>query len=129
MKSKRAMLEKIIKLAEARNSEEERLKKKYKIYYIDFFNPKQNELEWDKAPRPKGAEFKEYLASLNEGDIIYVATVMYGGRDYLTYGEEEDFEGLYNYLKPRVKGLIYSVMEKVPLPDYLRAGIKVFKIK
>ncbi len=128
MKKPLESLEKIIKLAEERNTEEERLEEKHEIGFATNFLD-ENITEFMKEPRPKKDKLVKYLSTLNEDEMIYVATVMYGGRDYLTYGEKHNFEEMYIYLKGRKKGLVYSVVEKKPLPDYLRAGIKIFKIK
>jgi hypothetical protein len=127
--SKLPILEKIIKLAEARNAEAEALEKKHGIHDVGVEILDKNLKAYSREPKPKEKKFTEYLGSLDEDTIVYVASVMYGGRDYLTHQERPKFDDLYNYLTPRAKGLIHSLIEKTPLPDYVRVGIRIFKIK
>lgn len=82
-----------------------------------------------RALRPKRKELIDCLERLRKEEIVYIATVMYGGRDYLTYGEKPDFNQLFNYLKPQAAGLMCSIIGKTPLANYLKAGIEVSKIK
>jgi hypothetical protein len=118
------ILERIIQLAEARNIEEEVINRKYDpnglgISITDF--------AYSNEARPKGKELDDYLASLPKETLEYVAAVMYGGRSFSVYGEEIPLEDLIADMK-NDKHLDDMIGEKTPLPEYLRAGMKLYKI-
>ena len=118
------ILERIIQLAEARNIEEEEISRKYdpnglgiSITNFDYMN----------EARPKGKELDDYLASLPQETLEYVAAVMYGGRSFFVDGEEIHLEELIADMKGD-EHLEDVIGEKTPLPEYLRTGMKLYKI-
>jgi hypothetical protein len=118
------ILSDIIQLADARNIEESELKMKY-----DADGLGTNELGGDyfDEPRPKRKQLEEFLRKLTQEQLERVAAIMYGGRDYLTEGKKTPFKKVF----ARIKGdehLDDMILEKKPLSDYLRAGMKLYGI-
>lgn len=67
------------------------------------------------------ARLDDYLRTLPEPDLLKIRTLMYFGR-----GDDSDITALHKYLvsSPETKAEIaHSVAEKVPLADYLKAGL------
>jgi hypothetical protein len=118
------ILEGIIQLAEARNIEEEAITRKYDP---DGLGISITNFAYIDEARPKGKELDDYLASLPKETLEYIAAVMYGGRSISVYGEEIPLGDLIVDMKDH-KHLDDMIGEKTPLPDYLRAGIKLYKI-
>lgn len=120
----RSILEKIISLAEARNVEEDELLAKFDPNGLGISNLNSAFMQ---APRPQQDELASHLSQLTQDQLEYIATVMYGGRDYLVFGEKPKFDFVLAGIKgdPNLDDLI---SEKVPLPEYLRAGMKIYKI-
>ena len=120
----RELIEQIILLAEARNVEEESILLKHDPKGMGI---RGDNIEFRKEPRPKDKELENFLAGLTQEQLEYIATVMYGGRDFLTYGERPSFERVLAGIKGDLH-LDDMIGEKVPLPEYLQAGMKIYKI-
>ncbi len=70
---------------------------------------------------------KNYLADLSQEQLDYVAAVMYGSRQYITEGEVRPLEELLSDVKV-INHLDAQMEEKMPLHEYLTAGMEIYKI-
>ncbi len=141
--NKLELLTKTIELAEKRVGEERELEKKYGIHSLEevekglrrmiLVPSNEREAEYCDAPRPSAAELESFVKSLSDGEIVYVAAVMYGGRDYWSCKEpHQELVDIIHELKSNhpenVRELIHNILEKEPLAEYLKAGINLYKI-
>lgn len=117
------ILDRIILLAEAQNAEENIILKKYDP---DEMGISGDDLEFMEEARPKRNELKNYLKALTQGQLECIAAVMYGGREFLTNDERPTFEKVVNNIKGDLH-LDAMISEKEPLPEYLRAGMSIYK--
>lgn len=116
-----AFLGEIAALAKERNIEELELHDKSGMgEVIDFSNT-----AFFSAPRPKSDRLKAYLESLSQDQIVFVAAVMYGGRDGNVPLWGTPLDELIADLRNR-SDLILSICEKLPLADYLEKGITIY---
>lgn len=119
------ILEKIIQLAEASKIEDEEIDRKYDPHEIGTIYP---DFERRKVARPKGKELDEYIGSLPQETLEYVAAVMYGGRSFLTEKEEIPLDELVEDMKGD-KHIADVILGKSPtLLEYLRIGMELYKI-
>jgi hypothetical protein len=141
--SNRELLMKTIELAEKRDEEEKELEKRHgidrgeqsetgaKTMVLDL--KKGDEADYVNAPRPRAAELESFLKGLSDQDILYIAAVMSGGKDYWVYKESPQgldvvIEELKSDHPDNVRELIHTILEEEPLAQYLRAGIAFYQI-
>lgn len=109
------ILEQVIKLARARSAEEDSLRRKDGLHILDT--------EYLVTPRPCEKKLEEYLESLPQETLEFVAAVMYGGRDYLSRNETAPLQDYLEHLNGR--DLADTIYEKTP--EYLIAGMKIYE--
>jgi hypothetical protein len=138
--NKLELLRKTIELAEKRDEEEKELQKRYGKDRTEKDETGSETMvlvssaEYVNAPRPRAAELETFIKSLSDEDIVYVAAVMNGGRDYWLYKEPpQELDDVIRELKSShaddVRGLIHNILEEELLAEYLQAGIDIYKIK
>ena len=141
--NKLELLMKTIELAEKRDEEQKELEKRYGKdkaekdetgFKTMVLEPrKERQTEYVNAPRPRAAELESFVKSQSDEDIVYVAAVMYGGRDYWLYKEPpQKLDDVIEELKwnhpDDLRELIYNILEEELLAEYLKAGIDFYKI-
>jgi hypothetical protein len=137
--NKLELLRKIIELAEKRDEEEKELQKRYGKDKTEQDETGSETMvlvsraEYVNAPRPCAAELESFVKGLSDEDIVYVAAVMYGGRDYWLYKEPpQALDDVIRELKSNhaddVRELIHNILEEELLAEYSKAGIDVYKI-
>lgn len=75
------------------------------------------------TPEPAERALREFLEGLAAADAIKLQTVMYYGRD----GGETDIHKLHRHLRIHTRDssdAIETMLEKVPLGEYLTAGLR-----
>jgi hypothetical protein len=78
---------------------------------------------------PNFYNVEKYLEAIKFNDLVMVAKVMYGGRDYLRDGQNRNLDDFMDYLYRSDKvGLIDSISGKAPLAKYLQAGLVCFSM-
>ena len=141
--NKLELLMKTIELAEKRDEEQKELEKRYGKdkaekdktgFKTMVLEPrKERQTEYVNAPRPRAAELESFAKSQSDEDIVYVAAVMYGGRDYWLYKEapeklDDVIEELKSNYPDDLRELIYNMLGEELLAEYLKAGIDFYKI-
>ena len=141
--NKLELLMKTIELAEKRDEEQKELEKRYGKdkaekdetgFKTMVLEPrKERQTEYVNAPTPRAAELESFVKSQSDEDIVYVAAVMYGGRDYWLYKEPpQKLDDVIEELKCNhpddLRELIYNILEEELLAEYLKAGIDFYKI-
>lgn len=137
--NKLELLRKTIELAEKRDEEEKELQKRFGKDKAEKDETGSETMvlvssaEYVNAPRPRAAELESFVKSLSDEDTVYVAAVMYGGRDYWLYKEPpQELNDVIGELKSNhpddVRELIHNILEEELLAEYLKAGIDVYKI-
>ena len=72
---------------------------------------------------------EKMLQSLSFDELIIVAKIMYGGRDYLKDGKKRKLHNFMNYLYRRdAAGLINTISMKRNIGKFLQAGLECFDI-
>jgi hypothetical protein len=141
--SKLELLTKTIELAEKRDEEEKELEKRYGKDKVEkdetgfktmILEPKkERQAEYVNAPRPRAAQLESFVKSQSDEDIVYVAAVMYGGRDYWLYKEPpQKLDDVIEELKfnhpDDLRELIHNILGEELLAEYLKAGTDFYKI-
>ena len=115
----------VVRLADERDKESVELKTKYRIKMIRFPSCDENQIEYLMAPRPRGDALRQYLRKLTQKDLAIVGAVMYGGREYEPPYRAPPLDKLIaDFIED--PALIEQICEKVPLAEYLRAGIEAY---
>lgn len=79
------------------------------------------------APCPKAEALETYLESLANEDVLLIAAVMYGGRDFLSFGRAQPLDDMIEkFCEEGSHSLVASIAEKAPLAEYLAAGIEAY---
>jgi hypothetical protein len=116
-----AFLREVAVLAREREIEELELHEKSGMgEVIDFSNT-----DFFSAPRPKSVRLKTYLKGLSQSQIVFIAAIMYGGRDGIPPHWGTPLDELISEFGNRTD-LILSICEKLPLATYLERGITIY---
>ena len=118
------LINKIIKMAEDRDIEDDKIRAKFGI--SDVYDLRdENVHKYAFARRPKSIALYNYLINLTQEKLELIASVMYGGRECLDHGRTVTFQEMINYFKGHLD-LAATLSGKGPLAKYLKAGVKAY---
>jgi len=117
------LLKDIIRLARERDSEEAKMKKRYRLREGPLSVNEKKVQSYLLKRRPKHAQLMQFLERLDREDLIVVAAVMYGVCDHMHWDRAEPLEDMINGCKGLDRPAL-SIAEKASLVAFLEAGIR-----
>lgn len=121
------ILNKMIKLALAREKEEQEITEHYAINVMKVVPSEITSYSFDdlvqmaKYDHPKGNDLSNYISSLSTSELRKAVGIMYTGR-----GDADDINVMINYVSSWDRnGCISKLIEKAPLAGYLKNGISI----
>lgn len=121
------LINRIIETVEEKDKED--LEIRTKIGLSDTFKFSDDKVKkYLKYRKPRRNELRNFIEKLSQAQLEFITAVMYGGREYIGNRRTTPFQEIISYVEGK-HYLAETILEKAPLAEYLKAGIRAYSGK